>query len=82
MNILKDAQDNWPEDEARATARAYFGRIGDGYTVAENVELLRKDVAHMTKVFMEQADGEELVARYLSTLEAQIKEKIATTDKR
>lgn len=58
------AQLNWPEDEASLTADAFKNRSLDGYTVSENADAFGRDLHHMHRVFMFEADGVQLIARY------------------
>ena len=66
--ILIDAENNWPEDEASLAHEIYAARVADGD--AEWAEsCLRGDVQRMTKrVFATESDCAELTARYLAEL--------------
>lgn len=60
---MKDAQDNWPEDEASLTADSYERCKAD-----ENAQWaqcqLHRNIAHMHKVFSFENDTNELCQRY------------------
>lgn len=64
MNILKSAQDNWPEDEAAIIHEYWQGCILDGYTPDELLAVKAKDIAHMERVFSSESDAVELVSRF------------------
>jgi hypothetical protein len=66
--ILIDAQNNWPEDEASLTADSHANRQANGYTLAESLTVLHRDIAHMHKVFSFESDANELVTRYNAAL--------------
>ena len=69
--LLRSAQDEWPEDEAYATAQAAIDRLADYPEKSEAAyrqEALNKDVSHMLKCFYREKDGVELAGRYLRAL--------------
>lgn len=67
--IIKDAEDNWPEDEASQTAIAHKNRAADYPEDSQwLVDALAKDVAHMHRVFSFESDANELIARYDAAL--------------
>lgn len=67
--IIKDAEDNWPEDEASQTAIAHKNRAAD-YPEDTKwcADALAKDITHMHKVFSFESDAKELIARYDAAL--------------
>lgn len=71
-NLFQSAQDNWPEDEAFLTFSTFRDRLADCASDEServyNREAFARDVAHMTRVFMRESDGPELVSRYRAEL--------------
>lgn len=63
-SVFQSAQDEWPEDEALLTHEAFVQRREGGYTTEENAEALKKDVAHMHRVFSSESDAADLIKRY------------------
>lgn len=67
--VIIDAQNNWPEDEASITATTYKERLENESSDDKFAEeLLHRDVAHMHKVFSFEDDANELVTRYNTAL--------------
>jgi hypothetical protein len=66
--ILIDAQNEWPEDEANLTANSHRDRQENGYTREESDKVLTRDILHMHKVFSFEDDANELVDRYNAEL--------------
>ncbi len=62
-NILQDAVDHWPEDEAFGV---YDFRIA-GRSEPDEVGLA-KDIAHLESIFRKEQDGEVLVERFQTEL--------------
>jgi hypothetical protein len=64
MSFMSEAIDNWPEDEAQATYRAYLGDVEDyGEYVAR--QALQRRVDHMAGVF----DDPQHLLRYRAELQ-------------
>lgn len=63
--IIQDAEDNWPEDEARLLADAYASTCEDyPEEAAETEATLRKNAARMETYFAKELDAENLTARF------------------
>lgn len=72
MNLFQSAENAWPEDEASLTFSTFRDRLADCANDESETLYVRqafaRDVAHMTRVFMRESDGVELVARYRAEL--------------
>lgn len=71
-SFMQEAQDSWPEDEARMTAASIESAIIDGEceTFDAAQALLYSKVAHMHQVF---AESESDMKRYDDALRAELK---------
>jgi hypothetical protein len=66
MSILKDAQDNWPEDEASLTVASYMGLVADE-DVSYAAAWIEKQRVHIHSIFVDAAgldEAESLCNRY------------------
>jgi len=63
--VLIDAQNNWPEDEASIQAD-HFKSSNEDYPqeAVQNEASLRKDCARMEKFFAAETDAADLIARF------------------
>lgn len=63
MRALQESESSWPEDEARATVRAYLGDLEDGIPETEAQETLGRQ-NERCRVYLEKEAGKEASARY------------------
>ena len=63
--IIQDAEDNWPEDEARLLADSFASLSADyPEESADNEKKLRADAARMETFFARELDADNLTARF------------------
>lgn len=73
MNIFQSAEDNWPEDEAYGIISRWVEAKED-WTDEEIREEIEKDKKHFQKVFSSESDADDLMERFIISLEKYSKE--------